>query len=626
MAQAPAPNLKGNFMISTCHFTGSINSASKILLASILFAANAAVAQSVTDMWPPLSATSKQVRFTLPPMGWSSWNTFGRHVNEELIKKTADAMVSSGLRDAGYVYIDIDDGWMKGRERDGTIKADPDKFPSGMKALADYVHAKGLKLGLYTTNYTVTCAGRKGGGLVGSLGHEFQDAAAMAAWGIDLLKFDNCDGGAESFYAIRAALDAIEKKSGKKIYLNLHYVTRPDAFTHTPDSWAATRLGDSARIARDISRNWGTVDHLIDDARVLAPAYIQPGFIADMDSFEVGHAKLSPEEARTHVSVWAVMSAPFMAGNDLTKMDGETQALLTNPEVIAIDQDPLGFGASEVGLGGGQQGRTHVLAKPLASSGSRAVALVNQGDQAASVTMKFADLGLAEGLVLVRDVWAHKDLGRMKDAFSAEVPAHGTMLVTVAGQEPALAGLVDLSAVHWAHGAFNRIDTSPYTSNIAIDAAPPAANTDVKAAAVSTELTVKASLSVPVADRKMSIAGKRYARGFGILGAPTQIAYRLDRKCSEFTADIGVDDTGNPAGAVNFEVWGDGRKLYDSGMMQPGDEARRISVNVGQVAMLRLIVNGQTGGTLDDLIHRSGGQSAFDTADWASPQLHCAAP
>lgn len=565
-----------------------------------------------------------RIRFSAPPMGWSSWNRYGGEVDQNLVKAIADAMASNGMKDAGYQYVNIDDGWMKGRDAQGNIQADPRKFPDGIKALADYIHAKGLKLGIYLTDYTVTCIGRGGGGVsyVGSLGHEAQDVRTVTSWGVDLIKYDDCDGTASSFAAIRRALDSFRHDSGKTVYLDVPYVTRLDQFIHTPDSWAAMDIGDSARIASDVRADWDSVRHNIDIARVLAPAYVQPGFVIDLDSLEIGNGALTPAEAQTHMSVWAMMSAPLIAGNDLM-LDNGALSLLTNREVIAIDQDPLHFAASEVALRPGPQSNTHVLAKPLSRSGSRAVALLNEGDTEARIKVHFADLGLAQTPASVRDVWAHKDLGVFSSSYQATVAPHGTSLLVIEGKEPALSDLVRLDTLHWAYAAFNRIDTSPYASNITINSAPPPSRATVYSPPISTDAVIADNLLPPPAPSPLKIAGTTYSEGFGILGAPAQIAYRLDGHCSRFTAKIGVDDSGAVAGAVSFQVWGDGELLFESGIMQSGSPAQSVSLDVRKVATLRLIVLGRTGGEILNQTGRSGGQSAFDAADWALPRLIC---
>ncbi len=580
--------------------------------------------KALTESENNSARANNRIRFNAAPMGWSSWNRYGGEVNQNLVKAIADAMSTNGMKEAGYEYVNIDDGWMKGRDAQGNIQVDPRKFPDGIRALADYVHAKGLKLGIYLSNYTVTCIGRGGGGMdfVGSLGHEALDVRTVTSWGVDLIKYDDCDGTAGSFNAVRMALDSLAQDSGRTVYLDTAYVTRIDQFIHTPDSWTAMDISDSARIASDVRAYWDSIRHNIDVARVLAPAYVQPGFVIDMDSLEIGNGSLTLPEAQTHMSVWAMMSAPLIAGNDLT-LDNGVLGLLTNPEVIAIDQDPLHFGASELALNPGRQPDTHVLAKPLSRSGARAVALLNEGDTKARVKVSFADLGLAQAPASVRDVWAHKDLGVFSSFYEATIAPHGTSLLEIQGKEPALSGLVRLGDLHWAYAAFNRIDTSPYASNIAINAAPQRSRATVNSPPVSVNAVIADDLLALPVSHPMRIAGTTYSEGFGILGAPAQIAYRLDGQCSTFTAKIGVDDSGAVPGAVSFQVWGDGRMLFDSGILQKGSYAQDISVDVSNVAMLRLIVIGHTGGQIQNQTGRSGGQSAFDTADWALPRLQC---
>lgn len=291
-------------------------------------------------LWNHLSAQKFENLALTPPMGWNSWNKFGcEKVNEEVIKEMADAMVKSGLADAGYKYIVIDDCWQISRDGDGNIQADPEKFPSGIKALADYVHSKGLKFGIYSCAGDKTCAGRPG-----SRGHEFQDARTYASWGVDYLKYDWCYNGkqnAEAAYTtMRDALFAAK---------------RPVVFsicewgTNEPWLWGKN-VGHLWRTTQDIKpcsdcvfRTGAPLGWInIMEKQVPLSQYAGPGHWNDPDMLEVGNGHLSFHENRSHFTMWCMMSAPLMLGNDLSGMPGEILQIVSNREVIAIDQDPLG--------------------------------------------------------------------------------------------------------------------------------------------------------------------------------------------------------------------------------------------------------------------------------------------
>ncbi|HSF99750.1 MAG TPA: alpha-galactosidase, partial [Vicinamibacterales bacterium] len=305
-----------------------------------------------------------------PPMGWNSWNRFACDVSEQLIRETADAMVASGMRDAGYTYVVIDDCWQVARDSAGTIVADPERFPSGMKALADYVHAQGLKFGLYSDAGLKTCEGRPG-----SRGYEYQDARTYAAWGVDYLKYDWCHHGTQnaeaSYRLMRDALDA----SGRLITLSIC-----EWGSNQPWLWARD-IGHLWRTTGDIKDCWvcerGLSWTSILDRQVGLESYAGPGGWNDPDMLEVGNGGMTLVEYRAHFSMWAILAAPLMAGNDLRSMTPETRDILTNREVIAVDQDPLGRQGRKVR----DDGDVEVWARELAD-GSRAVALLNRGEAA----------------------------------------------------------------------------------------------------------------------------------------------------------------------------------------------------------------------------------------------------
>jgi alpha-galactosidase len=358
-----------------------------------------------------------------PPMGWNSWNKFACDVSEQLIRETADALVSSGMKDAGYQYVVIDDCWQVARDSAGTILVDAERFPSGMKALADYVHSQGLKFGLYSDAGTKTCQGRPG-----SRGYEYQDARTYASWGVDYLKYDWCSHGTQnaeaSYRVMRDALD----RSGRLITFSIC-----EWGTNKPWLWA-TGIGHLWRTTGDIQdcwdcrRDWGGYGwvHIL-DLQVGLESYAGPGHWNDPDMLEVGNGGMTTEEYRAHFSLWAILAAPLMAGNDIRSMTPEIRDILTNRDVIAVDQDPLGRQGRKVR----DDGDVEVWAKELAD-GSRAVALLNRDTTAASVTVSWPEIGYPAGLeAVVRDLWAHRDVGRMRGRYTATVPGHGAVIVRI---------------------------------------------------------------------------------------------------------------------------------------------------------------------------------------------------
>jgi alpha-galactosidase len=364
-----------------------------------------------------------------PPMGWNSWNKFACNVSEDLIKGTADAMVKSAMKDAGYEYIVIDDCWQVSRDANSNIVADPQRFPHGMKAVGDYIHSLGLKFGIYSDAGSKTCQGRPGG-----LGHEYQDAIQYAAWGVDYLKYDWCHTttqDAKASYAnIRAALDA----SGRSIVLSIC-----EWGTAKPWLWGKEVGGNLWRSTGDISDKWegstkwpdgsccsnGMLVNL--DLQVGLASYAGPGHWNDPDMLEVGNGGMTDTEYRSHFSLWSILAAPLIAGNDLRNMRPEIQNILTNKEVIAVDQDSLGREGERVG----KDGNLEVWAKQL-KDGSRAVVLFNRGGTEEKITAAWDALGYPDHLAAsVRDLWQHKDLGKFTGKFSSSVASHGVVMVSV---------------------------------------------------------------------------------------------------------------------------------------------------------------------------------------------------
>jgi len=358
-----------------------------------------------------------------PPMGWNSWNKFACNVSEDLIKQAADAMVSSGMQDAGYQYVVIDDCWQVDRDAQGNIVPDAKHFPSGIKSLADYVHGKGLKFGIYSDAGTGTCQNRPGG-----RGYEFQDARQYAAWGVDYLKYDWCNHSTQDSQASYSIMRDALKKSGRPIVFSLC-----EWGSTKPWLWAGD-VGNLWRSTGDIvdkwegSEKWGGLGVVqILDLQDGLQSYAGPGHWNDPDMLEVGNGGMNLTEYRAHFSMWCLLAAPLMAGNDIRSMSADIHDILTNKEVIAIDQDPLGREGHRVKRADGLE----VWAKQLADGG-RAVALLNRTGAEANITVSWTDIGYPVHVpAKVRDLWAKKDLGEKTGSFSASVPSHGVVMVWI---------------------------------------------------------------------------------------------------------------------------------------------------------------------------------------------------
>jgi alpha-galactosidase len=368
-----------------------------------------------------------------PPMGWNSWNTLGENINETVVRDVADHMVALGLKNLGYQYIVIDDHWEGGRDEKGRILANPQKFPSGIKALAGYVHGKGLKLGIYS------CAGNKTcGGEVGSYGSEESDAATWASWDVDYVKYDYCFAPAEYEEAIRryTRMGNALRATGRPIVFSIC-----EWGPRSPWLWGRKAGGNLWRISYDVGDLWDTPynDHSLIgilaaiDASANLEIYAGPGGWNDPDMLVVGmHNKGSIKgggcttaEYQTQMSMWCLLAGPLMIGCDIRDMDYDTRRILTNAEAISIDQDVLGAQGKRVA----RTGSTEVWKKPLAH-GAVAVALLNRGENSTSISVSWQDLSLESGTPLkLRDVWEHKDLGTFTGRFTANVDSHATLLL-----------------------------------------------------------------------------------------------------------------------------------------------------------------------------------------------------
>lgn len=382
------------------------------------------ISLSAALLVPLVSAPAHAQTAMTPPMGWNSWNHFRRKIDDRTVRAQADAMVSSGMRDAGYVYINIDDTWEGERDAQGVIHPNS-KFPD-MKALADYVHSKGLKLGIYSSPGAKTCAGYEG-----SLGHEQQDADTYAKWGIDYLKYDLC--------GLRTEMkEAPTPEAAHKIMVDA-YIRMHDALLKTgrPIVFSLCQYGNDAvwRWGAQVGGNlWRTTGDISDHyARMAEIGFGQAGLSRfagrghwnDPDMLEVGNGGMKTDEYRTHMSLWAILAAPLLAGNDLTNMTPETVAMLTNREVIAVDQDKLGKQGDRVSA----EGPIEIWAKPLLG-GAKAVGIFNRHPQPITTTLNFKDIGFKNS-VHVRDIWEAKDLGKITNSYTVTVPSHGVVFLRV---------------------------------------------------------------------------------------------------------------------------------------------------------------------------------------------------
>ena len=370
-----------------------------------------------------------------PPMGWNSWNTFQTNISDSLVRQTADAMVTSGMKDAGYTFLVLDDGWMS-MERDiisGNLVPDPKKFPKGMKVLVDYVHSKGLKFGLYNCAGTKTCAGYPG-----TRGYEYQDARFYASLGIDYLKYDWC---------------YTEGINAKEAYTTmsraLHIAGRPIVFSlcewgeNKPWEWAQN-VGELWRTTGDIAANFnGILDHgtwkqlgvmPIADLQYGLRKYAGPGHWNDPDMLEVGNG-MTVNEDRGHFSLWSILAAPLMAGNDIRKMSKQTTAILTNKEVIAISQDKAGMEGYKYKV----KDSLEIWIRPL-SEGDWAFCFLNRSDKSMQVNFNWKEelvtdtifnksLNAKDHTYKIRNVWTKSNGGDTQKPFSAMLPSHDVIML-----------------------------------------------------------------------------------------------------------------------------------------------------------------------------------------------------
>jgi alpha-galactosidase len=505
----------------------------------------------------PLSTRALTNNLALtPPMGWNSWNHYACNISDPIIRGIANAMATNGMKAAGYQFINIDDCWQVTRDTNGVIVPDPTRFPYGIKALADYVHSKGLKLGVYSDHGLETCQGRPGG-----FGYEYLDANTYAAWGVDYLKYDNCNLPAgdvsQTDYARMA--DAL-MKSGRPITFSICHWSF--------ESWEPA-AGNLWRTTGDISDSFASmVSNLGGNS---PPAYLAgPGRWNDPDMLEVGNGGMTFTEDQAHFSLWCLVSAPLIAGNDLSAMSSQTFSILTNAELIAVDQDPAG----EQGVALPNTGTNQIWVKPLGTDfTTKAVGLFNPNTNPATITVNWTNIGLLAGSATVRDLWARTNLGTINNSFSTNVPAHGAVVLKVTGTPPVLPGPGTnyLSALQQVYG---------YVGWGSL------------------------GINKSIGGNTLTLNGKTYTKGLGA-HAFSGLEYRLGGIASRFQSDIGVDDESGANGSVVFHVLADGAEIFTSGVMTGGAAHQAINLDVTGVNRLTLGVS-----DADDGINS-------DHADWA---------
>ena len=504
-----------------------------------------------------------------PPMGWNSWNLFACDIDEALVMGMADAMVETGMKDVGYEYVNLDDCWQVDRDADGVIVADPERFPGGIAALADYVHAQGLKLGVYTCVGALTCEDRPG-----SFGHEAQDMATYAEWGVDFVKVDWCYSdnmdAAERYGLFRDGILA----SGREILLSICNWGVQEPWVWGPQT------GQLWRTSLDIKDGFLPLMYNVMGVESLA-AFAGPGRWNDPDMLEVGNGGMSDDLSQAHMGLWAMFAAPLIAGNDLRNMSGVTLGILTNPEVLAVDQDPAGLQAVLLRV----TDDVRVYARPLNEAGLRAVLFFNTSQNAPrSASIAWSELGLFQGTGSVRDLFAREDLGAFVDRFEAEVPPTGAVMVTVRGTDPVPGpGISEVSEMPWRY-------STAFEGTVARDHA-----------------------FVPAGEEPgpvLSLGGEVHGTGLGVPGGSVVVAH-LGGRCDLFEATVGLTGNAGPEGSVVFEVWGDGTLLWESDVLSPDSAPVPVQADVTGRRDLKLVTT------------PAGDSTVGDRAAWADARVHC---
>lgn len=507
-----------------------------------------------------------------PPMGWNSWNAFQADINESLIREIADAMVNNGMRDAGYTYLVLDDGWMaKERDSTGRLVADPIKFPGGMKAIGDYIHSKGLKFGIYECRGHLTCQG-----LPGSFEHEQTDMNSFAEWGVDYIKLDACyaeKNGRLSSEDLAIYHDAI-RNTGRPMILSI------SDFGAGSWTWGGKNYAQLWRTSGDIYPFIRSVYRCAETSGgegSIHPGFnglwqfAGPGYWNDPDMLQVGNLKSATED-KVHFSLWCILAAPIMAGNDLRIMSDSVKNILLAPEVIAVNQDSRGHQGYRVF----RQDSLEIYNKPL-SDGTTAVLLLNKGKIKRDLTVQWEQLGL-KGSQKVRDLWSQKDLGSFNGSFTASnLGQHEHLLVRIGskGSKP-LPGPAPVPVEKYTV-------TQPGTTHL------------------SDLYYIQKEDNAPVINRNhdggaLILNGVSYDKGLGCK-SKSQVMYHLNGKADRLMATVGLVDPSPDDATGQFKVYVEdrfgGRVIFDSGKMKKGDKERKVDVDVRNLNFILLEFSGK---------------------------------
>lgn len=410
-----------------------------VAVRALVLALTATAALLFAQPTPAEAATTRQTAVPSAPMGWASWNSFAAKIDYTVIKAQVDAFVASGLPAAGYKYINIDEGWWQGtRDSAGNITVDESEWPGGMKAIADYIHSKGLKAGIYTDAGKDGCGyyyptGRPAAPGSGSEGHYDQDMLQFSQWGFDFVKVDWCGGDVEgldaktTYQSISDAIARATATTGRPMTLSLCNWGRQNPWNWAPGQGAMWRTNDDIIF---YGNKPSMTNLLTNFDRNLHPTAQHTGYYNDPDMLMVGMDGFSAAQNRTHMNLWAISGAPLLAGNNLATMTTETANILKNPEVVAVDQDPRGLQGAKVAE---DTTGLQVYGKVLSGTGNRAVVLLNRTSSAQNVTVRWSDLGLTNANATVRDLWTRSDVGSYGTGYTTSVPAGGSVMLTVTG-------------------------------------------------------------------------------------------------------------------------------------------------------------------------------------------------
>lgn len=512
-----------------------------------------------------------------PPMGWNSWNIFAKDINEANIKAAADAMVSSGMRDAGYQYLVLDDAWMASeRDENGALQADPEKFPKGMKEIGDYIHSKGLKFGIYEDRAYRTCQS-----LPGSFGHEQIDMATFASWGVDYIKMDSCSAegngrlSSEDYAIFRHYIE----ETGRPMVLSI------SDFGNAAWVWGGKESSQLWRTGWDIRPRMNSVYNCADcsgGSNRSHPAFnglwqfAGPGYWNDPDMLQVGNLKIEDETIlesanKAHFGLWCILAAPLMAGNDMPIMTDTVRDILTAPEVIAVNQDIRGVQGYKVFV----DGKLEVYNKPLAD-GTTAVLLLNKGREKADITVTWEMIGLS-GKQPVRDLWQREDLGMFKDSFTATgLGEHGNMMLKIGEKGAPLPTATP-------------VPVEKYTI------------TRKGSTSLSDLYYAWKDHTAPVYNKTfggnpIKIDGKIFQKGFGCKGRST-FMFAGTESADRFKGTVALDESYQGENEGRFRIYHEdffgNRVLWDSGKMTKDTPAKEIDIELAGYNCLMLTFEGR---------------------------------